>query len=305
LLYLLAIFAGGALLAPALHTLAQWGAEQSPALQSLAEKPFRHYVSRSFLVIALAGLWPFLRGLGIRRWRDAGLGPPKGEGSRLAAGFGLGLVSLAVVALVAVGTGARAFEGEHSPAAWLRHVANAGFAAVVVAFLEELLFRGALFGALRRSSGFVLALVVSSSIYALVHFLDRAASPPVVNWSAGFAVLGAMLRGFTEVQALVPGFFNLTLAGCALALAYERTGSLYFSIGLHAGWIWWLKTYGFLTRPVPGASDWLWGTNKMIDGWVALPVLATVCLLVARWPRTVALPAPAPGKGSETTGGHG
>lgn len=289
------------MLAPALHALAHGGAEHFPALHSLAEKPFRRYVSRSFLVLALVGLWPFMRGLGVRSWRDAGLGTPRGQWGRLAMGFGLGLASLAIVALVAVGTGGRTFEGTHAPGAWFRHVTNAGLAAVVVAFFEELLFRGALFGALRRASGFAAALAVSSSVYALVHFLDRAEAPAVVNWSAGFVTLGAMLRGFTELHVLVPGFFNLTLAGCALALAYERTGSLYFSIGLHAGWIWWLKTYGFLTRPVPGASEWLWGTNKMIDGWVAFPVLVAVCLVVTRLPSPTTLP----GKGSLTTDGHG
>ena len=79
-----------------------------------------------------------------------------------------------------------------------------------------------------------------------------------------------MLGGFADFHALVPGFFSLTLAGILLGLAYQRTGNLYFSIGLHAGWIFWLKTYGAFTTSAPHAATWFWGTGKMIDGWLAL-----------------------------------
>jgi hypothetical protein len=78
---------------------------------------------------------------------------------------------------------------------------------------------------------------------------------------------------------LVPGFFNLALAGALLGLAYQRTGNLYFSIGLHAGWIFWLKSYGAFTAAAPGASEWFWGTSKMIDGWLAFFVLALMLAL--------------------------
>jgi len=78
-------------------------------------------------------------------------------------------------------------------------------------------------------------------------------------------------------EALIfPGFraeASLTLAGILLGLAYQRTGNLYFSIGLHAGWIFWLKVYGAFTAGAPHAATWFWGTGKMVDGWLALWVL--------------------------------
>ena len=93
-----------------------------------------------------------------------------------------------------------------------------------------------------------------------------------------------MLRGFANVEQVVPGFFNLTVAGALLALGYQRTGNLYFSVGLHAGWIFWLKSYGFLTRETAGANAWFWGTGKLIDGWLALPVLALALLALWKMP---------------------
>ncbi len=91
-----------------------------------------------------------------------------------------------------------------------------------------------------------------------------------------------MLRGLGNWQQLIPGFLNLTLAGALLALAYQRTGNLYFSIGLHAGWIFWLKSYGIFTREVPGANAGFWGGAKLIDGWMALLVLSSTLLAFLR-----------------------
>jgi hypothetical protein len=55
---------------------------------------------------------------------------------------------------------------------------------------------------------------------------------------------------------------------------------LYLSIGMHAGWIFWLKFYGVVTTARPGANTWFWGTSKLIDGWLALIVLSSVLVLL-------------------------
>jgi hypothetical protein len=65
-----------------------------------------------------------------------------------------------------------------------------------------------------------------------------------------------------------------------LALARERTRSLAFSIGLHAGWIFWLKAYGFATSDVPGANPAIWGSGRLFDGWLALGLLALQAFLI-------------------------
>ena len=88
-----------------------------------------------------------------------------------------------------------------------------------------------------------------------------------------------MLGGFADFHALVPGFFNLTLAGVLLGLAYQRTGNLYFSIGLHAGWIFWLKIYGAVHHRAPRTAIWFWGGGKMIDGWLAFFALAATLVV--------------------------
>ena len=137
------------------------------------------------------------------------------------------------------------------------------------------------------------ALVISSAIYALVHFLSKPQSPAEMNWASGLELLPTMLRGFVDFGQVVPGFFNLTLAGALLALGYQRTGNLFFSIGLHAGWIFWLRSYGLLTREAAGANASFWGTSRLIDGWLALVVLSlALWLLSRRLPRAENADAP-------------
>jgi membrane protease YdiL (CAAX protease family) len=279
-IYIGAVFLGGALVAPWLYWLTQSVAQSFP---HLANSPFHRFVNRSLLGLALIGLWPLFRGLGIRSWKEFGLTNPTPNGKRLVAGFSVGFSSLAIVAFAALGTGARMLMDDQ--AHLIRKLLGAALTAIVVAVLEEILFRGALFGTLRRGMHWGLALIVSSIIYALVHFMESARVTGPVLWYSGFEVLPRMLRGLVQWQLLIPGLLNLTLAGVLLALAYQRTGNLYFSIGLHAGWIFWLKSYGIFTREVSGANAWIWGGAKLIDGWVASLVLAPTLIVFLRLPR--------------------
>ena len=63
-------------------------------------------------------------------------------------------------------------------------------------------------------------------------------------------------------------------------MAYKE---LHVSIGIHSGWIFWLKSYGFLTQEKPDANTWIWGSGKLIDGWIALLVLGLVLASLQRW----------------------
>jgi len=284
LLYVVVIFIGAALLAPWVYWLAQAAGTHSAALAKIGAQPFHRYVNRCLLVLAILGCWPFLRSIGANSWPAVGLVKTSEKWRRLAAGFALGFGSLALVALLATAAGGRNLNSDYPATAFLSKFVSAGLSAVVVGFLEELLFRGALFGALRKTHGWIVALFVSSAVYALVHFFQKPASPAEITWTSGLELLPRMLRGFAEVEMLVPGFFTLLLAGIILALAYHRTGSLYLSIGLHAGWIFWLKFYGVVTIAAPDARPWFWGSAKLIDGWLALGILVPVLLLVCLIP---------------------
>jgi len=287
-IYIFVVFFGGALLAPWLYWLAQHFAHSVP---KLASAPFHRFVDRSFLILALAGVWPLLRALGAKSLRETGLVPPYGQSKKLFGGLLLGFVSLGVVAGFVLFSGGRALTGGASAGKIIGTVLSAVGTAAVVATLEEILFRGGVFGGLRRMFYWPLALVLSSLIYALVHFLQRADFTGTVAWYSGLELLPRLLAGFAVFHALVPGFFSLTLAGVLLGLAYQQTGNLYFSIGLHAGWIFWLKLFSAFTAGVPHAAAWFWGTGKMIDGWLAFIVLVLTLAVSSRLPALNKRPA--------------
>jgi membrane protease YdiL (CAAX protease family) len=183
-------------------------------------------------------------------------------------------LTLAVAAGIALGSGNRTLAQNLTAHQIVGTIFNAVTAAVVVAFLEEILFRGGIFGGLRRNFYWPLALAVSSLIYAFVHFLQPADPAGPVAWNTGLILLPRMLAGFLNFSALVPAFLTLTLAGILLGLGYQLTGNLYFSFGLHAGWIFWLKTYGAFTIDAPQAVTRFYGTGRLIDGWLTFLVLA-------------------------------
>src|SRR5438093_13726841 len=106
LIYVAVVFLGGALLAPWLAWGVQSLAAHLPQFHKLADHPFHRYFNRSLLALALIGLWPLLRGLGVSACRDVGLVKPAGQGRKLSCGFALGFASLAGVAVVVLTAGA-------------------------------------------------------------------------------------------------------------------------------------------------------------------------------------------------------
>jgi membrane protease YdiL (CAAX protease family) len=274
--YLTAVFGGGALLAPWLYQLAQWGAQHWTALDGLAKNPFSRFVLRAILGLAMIGLWPLLRGCGMLHRREMGLANGGRSLGRLAVGFAIGFASLASAAGLAILGGGRTANLSHTPPEMGHILAGATATAIVVAILEELIFRGALFGILRKAMAWPAALVISSAVYAAVHFLQKAPTTQPIDWFSGIRLLPELFRVPPGEPGLAPAFFTLLLAGAILALAYQRTGSLFMSIGLHAGWIFWLTAYRSLTREAPGASQSIWGGDKLIDGWLPFVILAVV-----------------------------
>jgi membrane protease YdiL (CAAX protease family) len=197
-------------------------------------------------------------------------------------GFGWAFVSLAILAALLITFEARTLDLDRPGAMWVRHLKNAVIAATVVSLLEEILFRGALFGSLRQSQGFIMAAFWSSALYALLHFLEKPVFTGRVEWSSGFTVLAGMLAGFGNWEAMIPAFLNLMLVGVILALVFERTGSLFCSIGLHAGFVFWVKSVGFITNEASRGSTRLWGSDKITDGWMTMVILILTLILIER-----------------------
>ncbi|HTY88988.1 MAG TPA: hypothetical protein VMB80_16195, partial [Candidatus Acidoferrum sp.] len=146
-IYVIVVFLGGALLAPWLWHLAQMAATIFPRI---ANTPFHRFEDRAFLILALAGLWPLLRALGVTSLREAGLVSPRGQWNRIGGGWWLGCVIIAVDAGAAMLWSSRTLAPGLTAHKIVGTIFSAAGTAVAVAFIEEILFRGGIFGGLRK-----------------------------------------------------------------------------------------------------------------------------------------------------------
>lgn len=272
--YLIFIFLGGALLAPGAYYGLHKLAVSFPVLNWLADHAFHRYLSRCFTIMAVVGLWPFLRRIGVRSFSDIGFSKDVRRGRRILLGFALGWGLLFAAALLTWVCGIRAVSLNHGAGDVLRHIRNAGLASLFAAVFEEAIFRGVFFMALRAALGVPVAIGLSSVLYALAHFTGSRAGLSEVTWLSGLQSLTHFLGGVSESQNFLAMLCNLAIAGVILACACNHYGNVYFSVGLHAGFIFWVKSFGFFTRPTGAGLAWFWGGSKLIDGWLAFGLLA-------------------------------
>lgn len=159
----------------------------------------------------------------------------------------------------------------------LSRFASALSAGVFAGFLEEIFFRGILFLSLRDQGRPLRAYILANLFYSLLHFVKPGKTYYLdqIDPLVGFRHLLTTFEPFLNPIPLLPGIFGLFLIGVVLSYALERTGKLYLSIGLHAGWIIGLKTirvFGDFTRQDLG---WAFGSTdpKIVSGvvtWIAI-----------------------------------
>jgi membrane protease YdiL (CAAX protease family) len=161
--------------------------------------------------------------------------------------------------------------------------------AFLIAGIEEFFFRSFILKKLSTTLPIFLAMVLTSALYALVHFLAPVKTFAYTpgNLFSGFQYVAVILRTFINLEYL-PAFMGLFLAGMALAdFVRRRKGSLAYAIGTHAGWIVAIKISTF----VAVASDASAIDNEVlrryflvsqISGWAAILLVWYCGLLYIR-----------------------
>ncbi len=109
---------------------------------------------------------------------------------------------------------------------------------LLVSIIEEVIFRGALFGGLSRQTNKVVALLLVSLVYSAVHYIKFRDLPAdtVVHWFTGITMLPQALFQFAD-PARYDAMLTLFLLGLLLGLVRLFTGSILPCIGIHAGLI--------------------------------------------------------------------
>ncbi len=274
---------GGALLAPPLWYAAQWGLRVGFLPDALAAFKFPKYVTRAMLVVALVLIWPLVRWLGIRDRAELGLEKDPRWKTRFALGLAQGVSGLALVGVLLVVLGFATWR-EPLP---LHRLLEAAATGITVALIEEWVFRGIIFGLVRRTQPWPRALLIVSLVFAVLHFVRAPLVAPQIDevrWWTGLALVPAHFWQFGEPVLLIGSLPTYFLVGATLAYTVVKTKSLAFAIGLHAGWVFALRGFGFLSRRVGEPSVWL--GRDLISGIIpALLVALTWFLLVQMFRR--------------------
>lgn len=155
--------------------------------------------------------------------------------------------------------------------------------AMAAPLVEEWLFRGILLGLWLRFAKPAAACIGTSLVFAFVHFLkppDGMVIAAPGNPLAGFELLGEILRHFTNVVFFVTDFATLWVVGMILAWARVRTGALWFSIGLHAGWVAAFKGFNLFYRSVDDHALRPWGVGDSLrSGLIPLLTLGLTAIV--------------------------
>ena len=132
------------------------------------------------------------------------------------------------------------------------------FVVFIIALVEEWFFRGYLLQILREDYGNKKAIFFSSIFFATTHFV----------------------RPISEYSQLIPEFFGLFLIGTILAYSTILSGNIYFSIGIHAGWVYIVKINKYFVNHFDSYFQEMIGAEKLlksISSWIL--VFIVLCIL--------------------------
>ena len=245
-------------------------------------------ISRAVLLFMAVGLVVMWR-LSQLNARELGFVPrPERLAGYLGKGFALGLLTLAPVVLFffVVGFRVRDTSVDLISTDFALQLLSVFVGAVLVGLFEETLFRGVLFGALRRSAGVVVAVVVSSVIYAGVHFLRTETELQDVQWYSGLLLAWQGLGSLGAALSDWPSALALALLGalfCWLRLWF----GLWICIALHAAWVFGIRllkevTVRDVVNPYVGwVGDYDNFVGHLVSIWLIF--IFVVLLLYRNW----------------------
>lgn len=162
----------------------------------------------------LAYTWAFMRLVDRKPLRSLGLWFRAGWFGDFAKGCGLAVLILAIIFAFSLITGSIRIEGFARPAPATTSVPAYLLGAIIgfffVGLYEEVMFRGYVLQRLAERAGKAPAVIISSTIFALLHVFNPGSDPF--------------------------GLFNTIIIGVLLSVLYFRTRSLWMPVGFHFAW---------------------------------------------------------------------
>jgi membrane protease YdiL (CAAX protease family) len=203
--------------------------------------------------------------------------------SLFARGFMLGAFVIGAVGILRVVFGKAIFDPDAFTAwQWITKFLLALGTGLLIGIIEEFFFRGFIFRSLMHllKNRLFLSVLITTSFYAIIHFIGmkKIFVDSTPNFIDGLRLIGAPFHSLAQLPKFWPEAFGLFLFGLALNGAAYKSGSLFPSIGLHAGCVFFVKLDDSFLQ-FHADRSFFWGSKILYDGflgWFLLGVMALV-----------------------------
>lgn len=224
--------------------------------------PFPRIFDRTVMVTLLAAMLIRSRAMGFLALLREGFAAPRAHLSRALIGLAIALAAIAVLFALAFASSAGAAVSLGALAA---RAIKFALPAIAIGIIEEGFFRAFLLGGMRRDFGPRFALVATSALYAIVHLVRSPARYYLTGFhpGAGLDNLAASAAQLGHPIAAAPTIVGLFLLGMVLGEAFLTTGTVWFSIGLHAGFVLGAKTWPLIAHGGAPVSRWIAGPGPV------------------------------------------
>jgi membrane protease YdiL (CAAX protease family) len=245
--------------------------------------PFPRIFDRTVMATLLIAMLFAARDLNLVALLKSGFShPPAPSIARAIRGFVVAIIAIAILFGLALSVGGGGV-GDHEAAAAL--IPKYLLSAIAIAFIEEAFFRAFLLGGMRGDFGERVALIASAAIYAVAHLVRSPARFYITGYepAAGLVTLAHSVDQFSNPAIAIPTLIGLFLLGIVLGEAYILTGSVYFSIGLHCGFVLGAKMWPKVILNRAAIPWWIAGGGAIpLIGGAAAWVIAMAILVTLR-----------------------
>jgi len=266
--FVILTFVVGALLAYPLKLL----------LDPIFDLAFRKYINYATLISGVITCFIYLKINNLLSFSAFGFGGKLNKFSiSLFNGFVCGLAIMLIIEIILFLLDIHEFDPYRS--IWL--FSNISFlyktllAAILIALVEELIFRGAFFSGLHKEAGAFTAVLFTSLVYAAVHFVRYPDLIMEINigWFTGIEMMPDAFRRFQEWN-ITDYFLTLFIFGVLLSLLRLKHKNIAACIGAHAGIVMLIKIADhFTNRTNSSEFNYLVSPYNSTYGWISFSVI--------------------------------
>ncbi len=247
--------------------------------------PFPRIFDRTVMATLLIAMLWAARDLNLTSLLSRGFRHPAAPSIiRAIRGFVVAMCALAIIFALALAAGGNG-SGIGDRGAAVALLPKYFLSAMVIAIIEEGFFRAFILGGMKGDFGNRVALILSAVIYAVAHLVRSPARFYVTGYqpAAGLITLAHSIDQFTDPATAIPTLIGLFLLGVVLGEAFILTGSVYFSIGLHSGFVLGAKMWPKIILDRAAIPWWIAGGGAIpLIGGAAAWAIAIVILAALR-----------------------